>query len=93
MNERDLFEDAFKKAHSGIAFCLNTWDDEEKDYGNTIASWSWLMWQASANRQVYKLVPVEPDKDTIIRIASVCIGDDFANIDEAKEIYKAMVGN
>lgn len=39
----------------------------------------------------FVLMPKEPTKDTLIEIASVCIGDDFANLDEAKELYKAAI--
>lgn len=56
--ERELFEEAFKKVNSGVSFWLNTWSDEDNDYGHLTASWGWHMWQASANRQGYKLVPV-----------------------------------
>lgn len=39
----------------------------------------------------FVLMPKEPTKDTLIEIASICIGDDFANLDEAKELYKAAI--
>lgn len=39
----------------------------------------------------FVLVPKEPTKDTLIEIASVCIGDDFANLDESRELYQAML--
>ena len=52
---------------------------------------AWEMWQASVNRPDFVLVPREPTKDTIIKIACVCIGDSFANFEEAKELYKTMI--
>lgn len=39
----------------------------------------------------FVLVPKEPTKDTLIEIASVCIGDDFANLNEARDLYKAAI--
>ncbi len=56
--ERELFEEAFINAHGGVRFWLNTWSEEDYDYGHLTASWAWQMWQASANRDGYKLVPV-----------------------------------
>lgn len=52
----------------------------------------WQAAKAQAMPEGFVLVPKEPTKDTLIEIASVCIGDDFANLDEAKELYKAMIG-
>lgn len=60
--ERELFEKAFKKINSGVSFWLNTWSDEDNDYGHLAASWGWHMWQASASREGYKLVPVSGDE-------------------------------
>lgn len=39
----------------------------------------------------FVLVPKEPAKDALIEIASVCIGDGFANFDESRELYQAMI--
>lgn len=56
----------------------------------------WRIWELQAAKaqavpEGFVLVPREPTKDTLIEIASVCIGDDFANLDEAKELYKTMI--
>ena len=56
--ERELFEEAFINAHGGVRIWLNTWSEEDYDYGHLTASWAWQMWQASANREGYKLVPI-----------------------------------
>lgn len=50
-------------------------------------------WQAAkaSVAEGFVLVPKEPTKDTLIEIASICIGDDFANLNEAKELYKAAI--
>lgn len=87
MNERELFWDWAKNGNPQLI------EEVEKgcQFAKNILDYMFTGWQASANRQDYKLVPVEPDKDTIIRIASVCIGDDFANLDEANDLYKAMI--
>ena len=92
--ERELFEEAFKKVNSGVSFWLNTWSDEDNDYGHLTASWGWHMWQASANRQGYKLAPVEPCEKTLneikekhwdMRGVQLCRSD-------YNDLYKAMIG-
>lgn len=47
--------------------------------------------KAQAAPEGFVLVPREPTKDTLIEIASVCIGSDFANLNESAELYKAMI--
>ena len=47
--------------------------------------------KAQAVPEGFVLVPREPTKDTLIEIASVCIGSDFANLNESAELYKAMI--
>lgn len=72
---------------------LIEWDEEYSEALNEINS-SWCTWQAAKAQAVpegFVLMPKEPTKDTLIEIASVCIGDDFANLDEAKELYKAAI--
>ena len=92
--ERELFEEAFKKVNSGVSFWLNTWSDEDNDYGHLTASWGWHMWQASANIQGYKLAPVEPCEKTLneikekhwdMRGVQLCRSD-------YNDLYKAMIG-
>ena len=54
----------------------------------------WIGWQAAKSQAIpegFVLVPKEPTKDTLIEVASVCIGDDFANLDEARNLYKAAI--
>lgn len=56
--------------------------------------WCWKAWQEAKAKAVpegFVLVPKEPAKDTLIEIASVCIGDDFENLDESRELYQAMI--
>lgn len=54
---------------------------------------AWMAWQAAKASVVegFVLVPKEPTKDTLIEVSSVCIGDDFANLDEARNLYKAAI--
>lgn len=97
--ERETFEALYKPCDR-IAFCFGLKkyvqlsrednDSEIVDHANQC----WELWQAAKTQAVpegYVLVPKEPTKDTLIEIASVCIGDDFANLDEAKELYKAAI--
>ena len=66
--ERELFEDVFvKPLHV-------TWNEKKgkyvTEYGNAeivcaIYNNMWQAWQASASREGYKLVPVEPTTDMI----------------------------
>ena len=87
LENREAFERAFKKEHSGVSFWLNTWDDAEQDYNHLIASWAWRMWQASAQREGYKLVPVEiNDEIESAMFSSVARGE------MPCDIYKAMIG-
>lgn len=83
--ERELFEEAFINAHGGVRFWLNTWSEEDYDYGHLTASWAWQMWQASVNREGYKLVPVEPTQEMIGAI-------DTLDILTVEDVYKAMLG-
>ena len=86
--ERELFEEAFINAHGGVRFWLNTWGEEDYDYGHLTASWAWQMWQASTLRQGYKLVPVEPTL-RMLKTADEHIMDRNAT---AESVYKAMIG-
>ena len=87
--EREAFE---AWCHVDDKFCTHRYAGSE-DYSDDYAQCAWLAWQA-AKASVAEgsvLMPKEPTKDTLIEIASVCIGDDFANLDEAKELYKAVI--
>ena len=46
----------------------------------------WQAWQASANRDGYKLVPVEPTQEMIDNGWNQCSGDE-----DVRMIYKSMV--
>lgn len=49
---------------------------------------AWHGWQASANRQGYKLIPIEPTKEMLIA-ADGCVIDGKVT---SNNIYKAMIG-
>ncbi|MCT9189134.1 hypothetical protein KTH11_18115 [Acinetobacter baumannii] len=61
-----------------------------------------IAWLARAKAQAvpatHILIPKEPKNDTIIAIASVCLGPagseaEFLNLDEAKAVYQALVAS
>lgn len=68
----------------------------DKWYGKKPRGWfeavryntAWRAWQASANREGYKLVPVEPSQEMLIA-ADNCEIDGKVT---AHNIYKAMIG-
>lgn len=85
--EREAFE-AWHKDHHHKQ--IGSFDGEY--YTNCYEHTLWVGWQAAkAVPEGFILMPKEPEKDTLIAIASVCIGDEFADLDEAKELYKAMI--
>lgn len=53
-------------------------------------NFAWMAWQASANRQGYKLVPVV-DTDAMWSAGRVVIEDNGYSAD-ASDVYKAMIG-
>ena len=62
MNERELFEEW---CVGDDEFCTHRYDGAD-DYSDDYTQSAWLAWQASANRQGYKLVPVEAIGDVLI---------------------------
>ena len=64
------------------------WSDHINQYMDHHTNGAWLAWQASTQRQGYKLVPVEPSDDTAEYIAEkfrVCGGG-------AYDIYLKIIG-
>lgn len=59
---------------------------DENGFKDSILNMVWEMWQASANREGYKLVPVEADKK--ILKAGV---DERRNMGSVLDVYKAMI--
>ena len=56
-------------------------------YIDQTTNWMWQMWLSSANREGYKLVPVEPTKNMIIS------GNEYYSEScSLSGLYKAMIG-
>ncbi len=77
------------KAESHKSASLYQWEINHLAAANQ--QWRGYAAKAQAVPEGFVLVPKEPTKDTLIEIASVCIGDDFANLDESRELYQAML--
>lgn len=95
-NERKVFEDWAKKETCWDLY----WSENIDQYMDHQTNGAWLSWQASANRQGYKLVPVEPTQDMVDR--AVCDtpetpSQDYWHYsqpisdDQAIACYKAMI--
>ena len=83
--EKELFLEWLKKEKPMMYQCgLDGIDEYE-----TKIDYMFLAWLASANRQGYKLVPIEPSEE-MLYIGEMS-HDGYDNID-AKRIYKAMIG-
>ena len=57
-------------------------------YIDQTTNWMWQMWLSSANRQGYKLVPVEPTKKMIYEGGSA----EHKGCISVAAAYKAMIG-
>lgn len=86
--ERELFESKFKKSHwveydekRNKYFCPYVADSEANNYDSM-----WKVWQASAQREGYKLVPVEPTTDMWWEGK-----EELQNNGDVTDIYKAMI--
>ena len=49
----------------------------------------WQAWQASVQREDYRIVPVEPSEDMIM---AGCMEHGGYDVIDSKSIYKAMIG-
>lgn len=90
---------AYKRIQHHIDMCASGYHQElhdvfqmddfnESDYANETVQTSWEAWQASAQRQGYKLVPVEPTQKMIE--AAIIERSKHGRTDSC--IYKAMIG-
>ncbi|MGQ1468271.1 hypothetical protein ACT4WO_13950 [Acinetobacter baumannii] len=88
--------------HQDIFTVFQRDDWREENYAQVSVMASWLAWQEKAKAQAvpetHLLIPKEPRHDTIIAIASVCLGPagseaEFLNLDEAKDVYQALVAS
>lgn len=88
--ERELFEKKYKELTGCDDFSLSK--KKDGDYKFDGAYFGWLMWQASANRDGYKLIPVEPTQEMLEALESAHVPDYEGGMYYAEQGYKAMLG-
>lgn len=93
MSERELFELWCIKDDE---FCIHRYDGSD-DYSDDYTQCAWMGWQASANRDGYKLVPVETLEEALSW--GNCASSESWNDEQREEIdkhyrviEKAMIG-
>ena len=89
MTERELFEEwAYSNKWNIFRYPKSDYHSKEGQYCDEFVEWAWHGWQASASRQEYKLVPVEPTEEMIDA------GVDESDVDwkRLKFAYQAMIG-
>lgn len=88
--ERKAFEDWASKETKWDLY----WSENINQYMDHQTNAAWFAWQASANREGYKLAPVEPCEKTLneikekhwdMRGVQLCRSD-------YNDLYKAMIG-
>ena len=96
-NERKAFEEHYiANYHDGDIHPhkkLLEWCEDSESYINSTIDNLWDMWLASANREGYKLVPVEPTEkmlDASRRRQWDDLSSPYEDMDMLK--YKAMIG-
>ena len=95
-NERKAFEEWFCKNHTGLkpSELIKFRTDNGYSFKDSIKiNCMWESWQASAQRQGYKLVPVEPTErmlDAARRRQWDDLSSPLEDMDTLK--YKAMIG-
>ena len=93
-NERKAFEEYYiANYHDGDIHPhkkLLEWCEDSESYINSTIDNLWDMWLASANREGYKLVPVEPT-ERMLDSAYSSISDNLHYAD-LENIYTAMIG-
>lgn len=103
-NERKAFEGYYiANYHDGDIHPhkkLLEWCEDSESYINSTIDNLWNMWLASANREGYKLVPLQPSTKIMVAIerkveeqleASAINADPFRL--DGENIYKAMIGD
>ena len=93
-NERNAFEAYFKTVWKGIDLIQTVGEDFafklfDGKYVEGIVEEHWNTWQASIQREGYKLVPVEPSE---VMIMAGCMEHGGYDVIDSKSIYKAMIG-
>ena len=90
-NEREMFE---AWCHIDDEFCTHRYTDNCQEYSHDYTQSAWLAWQASAQRQGYKLVPCEPTYKQLDALKNSCELFKKAGVSdlEAHGAYKTMIG-
>ena len=83
-NERELFELCIAKLGKTDSYTFDKHDDGS--YKFDMIHFGWKIWQASANRQGYKLVPVEPTLKMVRASEHIKSSKTIR-----QDIYKAMI--
>lgn len=83
--ERELFEDWAKKETNWDLY----WSENIKQYMDHQTNGAWFAWVASAQREGYKLVPLDPTWGMKDAGENSCYGGDE---DLCEKVYKAMIG-
>ena len=90
-NERKAFEEHYiANYHDGDIHPhkkLLEWCEDSESYINSTIDNLWDMWLASANRQGYKLVPLEATQEMVDAVYNSTLASD-----DLEGIYKAMIG-
>ena len=93
-NERKAFEEYYIANHHDGDIHPNQqlleWSENGEFYFATSVNDLWDIWLASANREGYKIVPVEPT-ERMLDSAYSSISDNLHYAD-LENIYKAMIG-
>lgn len=87
MNERELFIQNYIKYVNNQADFTILNETENTFYDDAVDD-AWVMWQLSASRQGYKLVPLEPTEKMIDAMEQFM---DYEHAD-MESAYKAMIG-
>lgn len=92
--EKEMFEAWYEKHHNGRQISCD-YVREENSYSIGYANAMWISWQASANREGYKLVLVEPTDVKLKEFQKIWFDSGCAHIMKKKtafDLYKAMIG-
>lgn len=91
-SERKAFEETIKKISGGDI--KNQINEKNGEYFYGVMQLMWVVWQASAQRQGYKLVPVEPSYKQLDAIKNSCVDIQKADLSdlEAHRLYRDAIG-
>ena len=93
--ERELYQEHYKTNRDYKFYVRHEMTEKQifefknGEYSVGCVNDGWGIWQASAKREGYKLVPVEPSEDMIM---VGCMEHGGYDVIDSKSIYKAMIG-